>query len=144
MFFSRFVFFTFFSFIFSFLLFLFFFHLLKMSLPSPAPSYQPEKKFKNKVLLNNSLSSPTALRRVASVPDTKTYFDSQSTHSTPVSPRPSLKPSYSLQKHEVQVGPTDFEKIRLLGKGDVGRVYLVKHKETEKLYALKGKRTNLL
>jgi len=33
--------------------------------------------------------------------------------------------------------PDDFEKIKLIGKGDVGRVYLVRHKETGKLYAMK-------
>ncbi|KAI9321560.1 kinase-like domain-containing protein [Dichotomocladium elegans] len=32
---------------------------------------------------------------------------------------------------------TDFQKIRLLGKGDVGKVYLVKQKDTNRLYALK-------
>jgi len=35
------------------------------------------------------------------------------------------------------VGPDDFEKIRLIGRGDVGRVYLVLHKETKELYAMK-------
>eukprot|EP00002_Diphylleia_rotans_P011705 TRINITY_DN2306_c0_g1_i13.p1 TRINITY_DN2306_c0_g1~~TRINITY_DN2306_c0_g1_i13.p1 ORF type:complete len:326 (+),score=54.02 TRINITY_DN2306_c0_g1_i13:55-1032(+) len=35
------------------------------------------------------------------------------------------------------VGPRDFEKIRLLGKGDVGRVYLVREKMSGNLYAMK-------
>lgn len=30
----------------------------------------------------------------------------------------------------------------MLGKGDVGRVYLVREKKTDKLYAMKGKCTN--
>lgn len=34
-------------------------------------------------------------------------------------------------------GPQDFERITLLGRGDVGRVYLVRMKGTEKLYAMK-------
>ncbi|CAI5758117.1 unnamed protein product [Candida verbasci] len=38
---------------------------------------------------------------------------------------------------DVQVGPENFEKIRLLGKGDVGKVYLVKEKSTQELFALK-------
>ncbi|KAI8638431.1 kinase-like domain-containing protein [Parasitella parasitica] len=137
------------------------------SLPSsPAPCYQPDKLFQAKVKLSNraldaisSVEHSNVLRRVASVPDTADFFNrstisscsSHSTldepaplspsphqvHSTPTSPRPSLRSSYSLHKDTVQVGPTDFEKVRLLGKGDVGKVYLVKHKGTKKLYALK-------
>jgi serine/threonine protein kinase len=34
-------------------------------------------------------------------------------------------------------GPQDFERITLLGRGDVGRVYLVRMKGTDKLYAMK-------
>lgn len=95
-----------------------------MSVPSsPAPCYQPDQ---TRVKLSNKGSSHV-LRRVASVPNTTDYFKSNITSS-----------SYSLLKQKVQVGPSDFQKVRLLGKGDVGKVYLVKHKETEKLYALKG------
>ncbi|KAJ1548075.1 hypothetical protein HK405_004288 [Cladochytrium tenue] len=42
-----------------------------------------------------------------------------------------------LRGREVEVGPSHFQKIRLIGKGDVGKVYLVMHKQTEKLYAMK-------
>jgi hypothetical protein len=35
------------------------------------------------------------------------------------------------------MGPADFEKIKLLGRGDVGKVYLVRLKGTEKLFAMK-------
>lgn len=38
---------------------------------------------------------------------------------------------------EVEVTPASFEKIRLLGRGDVGKVYLVKERKTSRLYALK-------
>lgn len=34
-------------------------------------------------------------------------------------------------------GPGDFQKIRILGKGGVGRVYLVQLKGTDKLFAMK-------
>jgi protein-serine/threonine kinase len=119
-----------------------------MSAPSsPAPCYQPDKLFQTKVKLSNralevSNDEQHMLRRVASVPNTTIKKEEPHiTHSTPTSPRPcSIRSSYSLQKQKVQVGPTDFEKVRLLGKGDVGKVYLVKHKVTEKLYALKGNR----
>lgn len=122
-------------------------------------------KLSNRALVDiKTTDSPAiVLRRVASVPNTSVSLQTsnsssssshlsvtdsshlpqqqqqQQAHSTPASPRPSLRASYSLQKEEIQVGPSDFEKVRMLGKGDVGRVYLVKHKKTEKLYALKGK-----
>ena len=36
-----------------------------------------------------------------------------------------------------EIGPEDFKILRLVGKGDVGRVYLVARKTTGKLYAMK-------
>lgn len=36
-----------------------------------------------------------------------------------------------------QKGPKDFQKIRILGKGGVGRVYLARLKGTDKYYAMK-------
>lgn len=39
---------------------------------------------------------------------------------------------------QVEVSPSSFQKIKLLGKGDVGKVYLVREKKTEKLFAMKG------
>ncbi|CCE64443.1 hypothetical protein TPHA_0H02390 [Tetrapisispora phaffii CBS 4417] len=38
---------------------------------------------------------------------------------------------------EIKVGPKSFEKVRLLGQGDIGKVYLVREKKTNKLFALK-------
>lgn len=43
-----------------------------------------------------------------------------------------------LIRSQVEVGPSSFSKIKMLGKGDVGRVYLVREKKTSKLYAMKG------
>ena len=45
--------------------------------------------------------------------------------------------SLSLQ-NKVEVGPSSFQKIKLLGRGDVGKVFLVREKKTGKLYAMKG------
>jgi len=42
---------------------------------------------------------------------------------------------------QVEVTPSSFQKIKLLGKGDVGKVYLVREKKTEKLFAMKGNHT---
>lgn len=39
---------------------------------------------------------------------------------------------------QLEVRPSSFTKLRMLGKGDVGKVYLVREKKTEKLYAMKG------
>lgn len=43
----------------------------------------------------------------------------------------------SVKIRQVEVGPSSFSKIRMLGKGDVGRVYLVKQKGTDKTMAMK-------
>ncbi|KAI7824185.1 kinase-like domain-containing protein [Kickxella alabastrina] len=45
--------------------------------------------------------------------------------------------SNSMRVQKISVGPKSFTKIKMLGKGDVGKVYLVRHKETGKLYAMK-------
>ncbi|KAF8138170.1 Pkinase-domain-containing protein [Boletus edulis] len=45
--------------------------------------------------------------------------------------------SNSIKVRSVEVGPSSFVKIKMLGKGDVGRVYLVKEKKTDKLFAMK-------
>ncbi|KAI7870994.1 kinase-like domain-containing protein [Spinellus fusiger] len=43
----------------------------------------------------------------------------------------------SIRVSQVQVGPSSFEKVRMLGKGDVGKVYMVRQKKTNRLYAMK-------
>lgn len=45
--------------------------------------------------------------------------------------------SSSIKVREVEVGPGSFDKIKLLGQGDVGKVYLVREKKTNKFYAMK-------
>lgn len=46
--------------------------------------------------------------------------------------------SNSIKVREVEVGPSSFDKIKLIGKGDVGKVYLVREKRSSRLYAMKG------
>lgn len=36
-----------------------------------------------------------------------------------------------------KIGPGDFQKIRMIGRGSVGRVYLVKLKNTDRYFAMK-------
>ncbi|KAG8880109.1 hypothetical protein FRB98_005333 [Tulasnella sp. 332] len=55
-------------------------------------------------------------------------------------PRAAFRRTYSsnsIKMRSVQVGPSSFQKIKLLGRGDVGRVYLVREKKSDKLFAMK-------
>lgn len=52
--------------------------------------------------------------------------------------------SNSIKVRNVEVGPGSFDKIKLLGKGDVGKVYLVREKKSNRLYAMKGWRNSAL
>lgn len=78
-----------------------------------------------------------------------------STMSLPGLPQPGSKPplpgqirqsiafrrtysSNSIKVRNVEVGPGSFDKIKLIGKGDVGKVYLVREKKSNRLYAMKG------
>ncbi|GAA5892079.1 hypothetical protein JCM5296_004050 [Sporobolomyces johnsonii] len=56
------------------------------------------------------------------------------------SPRAAFRRTYSSSSIRVrnrEVGPSSFQKIKLLGKGDVGKVYLVREKQSQQLYAMK-------
>ena len=46
--------------------------------------------------------------------------------------------SNSIKVRNVEVGPESFDKIKLIGKGDVGKGYLVREKKSTRLYAMKG------
>ncbi|EEB09522.1 AGC/RSK protein kinase Ppk14 [Schizosaccharomyces japonicus yFS275] len=69
------------------------------------------------------------------------HEDQQLTFKSPVTlqptPRSRTYSSNSIKICDVEVGPSSFEKVFLLGKGDVGRVYLVREKKTGKLFAMK-------
>ncbi|KAI1792905.1 Pkinase-domain-containing protein [Ganoderma leucocontextum] len=45
--------------------------------------------------------------------------------------------SHSIKVKSVEVGPGSFHKIKMLGRGDVGKVFLVREKKTSKLFAMK-------
>ncbi|KAI8885010.1 Pkinase-domain-containing protein [Backusella circina FSU 941] len=99
----------------------------------------------------NSNNNNKVIRRVASAPNAN---NSNNNNNVAVSPStPSLKTSPSVKQFQricrrtyssasikikqVEVGPSSFSKIRMLGKGDVGKVYLVRQKGANKLYAMK-------
>ncbi|QLG73516.1 hypothetical protein HG535_0F00260 [Zygotorulaspora mrakii] len=98
----------------------------------------------------NKIRQPT-LRRAASVPDAiKDVVDSSTSHESSLPPSGTLSDlsepkrsmrlrskSFSNKFQDIIVSPKSFEKVRLLGQGDVGKVYLVKEKRTNRLYALK-------
>lgn len=52
--------------------------------------------------------------------------------------------SNSIKVRNVEVGPSSFDKIKLIGKGDVGKVYLVREKKSSRLYAMKGESAHIL
>jgi hypothetical protein len=55
-------------------------------------------------------------------------------------PRAAFRRTYSsssIRVRSVEIGPNSFHKVKLLGKGDVGKVYLVREKKTDKLFAMK-------
>ncbi|CDH61075.1 serine threonine protein kinase (nrc-2) [Lichtheimia corymbifera JMRC:FSU:9682] len=45
--------------------------------------------------------------------------------------------SNSIKIKNLEVGPSSFVKVRMLGKGDVGKVYMVKQKGSDRLFAMK-------
>lgn len=51
--------------------------------------------------------------------------------------------SNSIKVRNVEVGPGSFDKIKMIGKGDVGKVYLVREKKSSRLYAMKGTSWNV-
>ncbi|RUS14496.1 kinase-like domain-containing protein [Endogone sp. FLAS-F59071] len=62
------------------------------------------------------------------------------TSATTLSKMKSFRRTYSansIKIRAVEVGPSSFTKVKLLGKGDVGKVYLVKQKGSERLFAMK-------
>lgn len=130
------------------------FSLTQSALSSPCNGHTRHAR---QDISGNSGSSKPALRRAASVPDAlkesspSRNSSKQRTESSYSTLPPSALPqvgepkrskrlrnkSFSNKFRDITVGPQSFEKIRLLGQGDVGKVYLVKEKRTNRLYALK-------
>ncbi|EOO03573.1 putative serine threonine-protein kinase nrc-2 protein [Phaeoacremonium minimum UCRPA7] len=70
------------------------------------------------------------------VPDTDGLGALPSPGRTPLAFRRTYS-SNSIKVRNVEVGPQSFDKIKLIGKGDVGKVYLVREKKSGRLYAMK-------
>ncbi|PVU87741.1 hypothetical protein BB561_006195 [Smittium simulii] len=90
----------------------------------------------NRVIASLSLSGSTA--KSDSTPPSEFKFSSDS----PITKKPfsAIRRSFSSNSiliHKVLVRPSSFTKIKLLGMGDVGKVYLVREKNSGKLFAMK-------
>lgn len=110
---------------------------------SPSSSPNPETGVVHKTgqeSLGADRSVFKSLRRVASAPNT-----SKTAPSTIDSRRLSMNQGFrarsfsrsSTRFSEVEVGPGNFEKVRLIGRGDVGKVFLVRDRRDGQKYALK-------
>ncbi|KAK4241057.1 kinase-like domain-containing protein [Achaetomium macrosporum] len=81
---------------------------------------------KANVASNGSLSPPESDGLGALPPPSQSSLAFRRTYS-----------SNSIKVRNVEVGPQSFDKIKLIGKGDVGKVYLVREKKSGRLYAMK-------
>lgn len=90
----------------------------------------------------SSTGSATPTNSAGSTSTTSTHSASGPRGGIPAVPPSFLGSSRSYSSASLRVSPTEvspqsFEKLRLLGKGDVGKVYLVREKATRRLYAMK-------
>ncbi|KAI8370616.1 kinase-like domain-containing protein [Radiomyces spectabilis] len=137
------------------------------TVPNDFETPKAQKGFKsNSWFSTASLQNNKGIRRVASAPNAKLLNSTKQHHPTIQPPKsvmynnvtesvPALhnqgSPEYvqrmrsfrrtyssaSIKVKKVEVGPSSFVKVRMLGKGDVGKVYMVKQKGTDKLFAMK-------
>ncbi|KAJ2863944.1 serine/threonine protein kinase, AGC [Coemansia aciculifera] len=104
------------------------------SLHAASDNHQYQYQYHSATPLGDSLESPGSIRSQFSTP-----LGSASRPLTRAG-MTAIRRTYSSNSMKVQkiaVGPKSFTKIKLLGKGDVGKVYLVRQKDTGKLYAMK-------
>ncbi|CAO3678319.1 unnamed protein product [Umbelopsis vinacea] len=94
--------------------------------PDIIGSHTGVKSIPSRLLSERLSSSTSSLMKEAKDP----------TFQTQISKR--MYASNSVKVKDIQVTSSCFEKIKLLGKGDIGRVFLVQRKGGEKLYAMKG------
>jgi len=98
----------------------------------------------NSKILNNVEKDYFSLQRSPNITDRRATIFSRSSADnnsfTGLAPKRSSRlrtKSFSNKFKEVTVQPSSFIKIRKLGEGDVGRVYLVREKKTDNLFAMK-------
>lgn len=107
-------------------------------------STKPEKTPKSNSWFSTAsfyTNEKKTVRRVASAPNAKEdIYKMQHTkpNSEPVKICRRTYSTASIKIRQLEVGPASFVKVRMLGKGDVGKVYMVRQKRTDKLFAMKG------
>ncbi|KAH7040128.1 protein kinase NRC-2 [Microdochium trichocladiopsis] len=97
---------------------------------------------KEPLMQSGNLSTLGFVDSKTTEPGTLAVPDPDELGSLPTAPRNNLAfrrtySSNSIKVRDVEVGPSSFDKIKLIGKGDVGKVYLVKEKKSSRLYAMK-------
>lgn len=106
-------------------------------------STKPEKTPKSNSWFSTAsfyTNEKKTVRRVASAPNAKEdIYKMQHTkpNSEPVKICRRTYSTASIKIRQLEVGPASFVKVRMLGKGDVGKVYMVRQKRTDKLFAMK-------
>ena len=103
------------------------------SIASVAAPAQPERRPTARMPMGPGGHKPSLLGKPFDPIEARRREESTSERS-PSLRRTESSPMIALPK---ETGPEDFKVIRLIGKGDVGRVYLVARKTTGKLYAMK-------
>lgn len=81
-------------------------------------------------LLSANINASTASFTSPTKPGSRSRANSKSYNRT-------YSSSSSIKVRDVEVNPSSFTKVKLLGKGDVGKVYLVREKKSNHLYAMK-------
>ncbi|CCH47005.1 hypothetical protein BN7_6613 [Wickerhamomyces ciferrii] len=110
----------------------------KTSINSGKLQVQTQQQQGNKPLLRRVASAPLGLNQNSNEVHSDSEKKLGGISESKTRPRKkSFLSSNAIKVSELQVGPQSFDKIRLLGKGDVGKVYLVREKVTDKLYAMK-------
>lgn len=110
----------------------------------PSPSTTPRSKTSpslSKMLFPSTSPTASTAANGTLMPPSPTQDALPPSPSSSSSPRSQFRRTYSansIKVKHVEVRPSSFSKIKLLGKGDVGKVYLVKEKKSDKLFAMKG------
>lgn len=103
-----------------------------LEVPPPMPAASSDKGVS--IETNSSQSSARGSR-------TNRSLTASSVQKIDPPPRQAFRRTYSsnsMKHRAVEVRPSSFQKIKMLGRGDVGKVYLVREKKTDKLFAMKG------
>lgn len=87
--------------------------------------------------IDNAAAAAVAAGATLMLPDQDSLGALVSPAQSPLSFRRTYSSS-SIKVRDVEVNPGSFDKIKLIGKGDVGKVYLVREKKSTRLYAMKS------